>query len=180
MLEIQHLGDRIRENRKKKMMTIKSLSEYTGLSVGYLSTLEQNKTTPTVDNLAKICEALEIRIMDILEIECERKTVIRRNELTQFRYPDENLVVDIADFKQDGTMYEYITIHPGETRKRQEYRHNRGEMCTVISGTLNLNIEGQEYVLQERDSAYIRRGERHSMYNASNKESVSLWVYHGE
>ena len=65
MLEIQHLGDRIRENRKKKMMTIKSLSEYTGLSVGYLSTLEQNKTTLTVDNLAKICEALEIRIMDI-------------------------------------------------------------------------------------------------------------------
>ena len=67
MLDIRHLGERIRENRKKKMMTIKSLSEYTGLSVGYLSMLEQNKTTPTIDNLARICESLEISIVDILE-----------------------------------------------------------------------------------------------------------------
>ncbi|MCF2681419.1 helix-turn-helix domain-containing protein [Faecalicatena contorta] len=50
MLDISHLGDRIRSHRKKKLMTIKTLSQYTGLSVGYLSTLEQNKTTPNMDS----------------------------------------------------------------------------------------------------------------------------------
>ena len=34
MLDIIHLGDRIRDIRKKKVMTIKTLSQYTGLSVG--------------------------------------------------------------------------------------------------------------------------------------------------
>ena len=178
MLDIHHLGDRIRENRKKKMMTIKNLSEYTGLSVGYLSMLEQNKTTPTIDNLAKICGALEIEFMDILETECEMKTIIRKEELMEFRYPDENLIVDVADFRRNGTIYEYITIQPGEIKKKQEYRHNRDEMCTVISGCLNLSIEGKEYVLKEKDSAYIKQGERHCIYNAGDKESVSLWVYH--
>lgn len=50
MLDISHLGDRIRSHRKNKLMTIKTLSQYTGLSVGYLSTLEQNKTTPNMDS----------------------------------------------------------------------------------------------------------------------------------
>ena len=113
MLDIRHLGERIRENRKKKMMTIKRLSEYTGLSVGYLSMLEQNKTTPTIDNLARICESLEISIVDILESECEAKTIIRKEELTEASYPDENLVVNIADFRRSNYVYEYITIQPG-------------------------------------------------------------------
>ena len=75
-------------------------------------------------------------------------------------------------------VYEYITIQPGEPPKKKEYRHNRDEMCTVISGCLNLIIEGREYTLHERDSAYIKEGERHCIYNTGEKESVSLWVYH--
>ena len=57
MLDLAHIGERIRECRKKKMMTIRVLGEYTGLSAGYLSMLEQNKTSPNVDSLARICEA---------------------------------------------------------------------------------------------------------------------------
>lgn len=45
MLDLAHIGERIRECRKKKMMTIRVLGEYTGLSAGYLSMLEQNKTS---------------------------------------------------------------------------------------------------------------------------------------
>lgn len=55
MLDLDHIGERIRECRKKKMMTIRVLGEYTGLSAGYLSMLEQNKTSPNVDSLARIC-----------------------------------------------------------------------------------------------------------------------------
>jgi len=32
MLDLDHIGERIRECRKKKMMTIRVLGEYTGLS----------------------------------------------------------------------------------------------------------------------------------------------------
>lgn len=53
--------------QKKKMMTIRVLGEYTGLSAGYLSMLEQNKTSPNVDSLARICEALDIDIQYALE-----------------------------------------------------------------------------------------------------------------
>lgn len=113
MLDIRHLGERIRENRKKKMMTIKSLSEYTGLSVGYLSMLEQNKTTPTIDNLARICESLEISIVDILESECEAKTIIRKEENTHcmsgIRHISkrENVIVYTTPVKKSRSVFGY-------------------------------------------------------------------------
>lgn len=86
MLDLAHIGERIRECRKKKMMTIRVLGEYTGLSAGYLSMLEQNKTSPNVDSLARICEALDIDIQYALEGEMPGKTVIHREEMSKHLY----------------------------------------------------------------------------------------------
>lgn len=93
MLDLAHIGERIRECRKKKMMTIRVLGEYTGLSAGYLSMLEQNKTSPNVDSLARICEALDIDIQYALEGEMPGKTVIHREEMSKHLYPEENMTV---------------------------------------------------------------------------------------
>ena len=133
MLDLAHIGERIRECRKKKMMTIRVLGEYTGLSAGYLSMLEQNKTSPNVDSLARICEALDI---------------------------------------------EYITIEPGESAKKEEYRHVFSEMCMVIKGTLNVEVEGEISSLHPGDSVYIKSRERHSISNPGKEPCVSIWVYH--
>ena len=177
MLDFSHLGDRIRAYRKKKVMTIKTLSQYTGLSVGYLSTLEQNKTTPTVDNLAKICEVLDVSITDILQLKHSGSTVIRKNEMRLDQYPEENMTVGIIDFKKDSCVLEYITIRPGEPSKKQEYRHVRDEMGTVLKGTLSIEIEGECYELNPGDSVYIRSGECHRIFNQTEEDVLSFWIY---
>ena len=118
MLDLAHIGERIRECRKKKMMTIRVLGEYTGLSAGYLSMLEQNKTSPNVDSLARICEALDIDIQYALEGEMPGKTIIHREEMSKHLYPEENMTVEVADFGQGESIFEYITIEPGESAKK--------------------------------------------------------------
>lgn len=177
MMDISHLGERIRERRKKKMMTIKVLSEYTGVSAGHLSMLEQNKATPNIENLIRICEVLNISIAEILEEKRPGKSIIRKEEIREKQYPDENMTVGIIDFKQENNCLEYITILPGEAAKREEYRHVFPETCTVISGVLTIDIEGIIYVLNPGDSAYIKAGERHCIYNTGDEKTVSLWSY---
>lgn len=178
MLDLTHIGDRIRESRKRKMMTIKVLAEYTGLSAGYLSMLEQNKTSPNVDSLARICEALDINIRYVLEGEEPGRTIIRHSEMNQTEYPEENMLVEIANFRQGEAIFEYITIEPGDVQKKEEYRHVCAEMCMVISGIMDLEVEGTHYKLEPGDSAYIKNGERHRIYNTGNVPCVSVWVYH--
>ena len=44
--EVENIGQRIKEIRKSK-----KLSQFTDLSVGYLSNLERNQASPTLSNL---------------------------------------------------------------------------------------------------------------------------------
>ena len=135
MLDLAHIGERIRECRKKKMMTIRVLGEYTGLSAGYLSMLEQNKTSPNVDSLARICEALDIDIQYALEGEMPGKTVIHREEMSKHLYPEENMIEEILERcknrgnKDDflkGVKDAYYRLYPSKCKniiwmKRGEY-----------------------------------------------------------
>ena len=41
--EVENIGQRIKEIRKSKSITIQKLSQFTDLSVGYLSNLERNQ-----------------------------------------------------------------------------------------------------------------------------------------
>ena len=177
MLDLRHLGDRIRKKRKEKMITIKTLAECTGLSVGYLSTLEQNKTSPNVESLARICEALDTKIVDILEGDNLGKTVIRKDEMLVQEYPELNMTVAVVDFKQDNKLYEYITIRPGDDAKREAFCHVLPEMATVISGVLSVEIEGKKYELYPGDSLYVESGVKHMIYNEREEPVVSVWVY---
>ena len=56
--EVENIGQRIKEIRKSKSITIQKLSQFTDLSVGYLSNLERNQASPTLSNLQRICVAL--------------------------------------------------------------------------------------------------------------------------
>lgn len=52
--EVENIGQRIKEIRKSKSITIQKLSQFTDLSVGYLSNLERNQASPTLNNLQRI------------------------------------------------------------------------------------------------------------------------------
>lgn len=62
----QAIGNMIKLCRRKKQITLQVLSEQTGLSVSYLSTLERGLSSPTIANLNLICEALGITMADLI------------------------------------------------------------------------------------------------------------------
>lgn len=119
MLDLAHIGERIRECRKKKMMTIRVLGEYTGLSAGYLSMLEQNKTSPNVDSLARICEALDIDIQYALEGEMPGKTVIHREEMSKHLYPEENMTVRLQTLVRENRFLNILRLNRENLRKKK-------------------------------------------------------------
>ncbi|EGD51952.1 helix-turn-helix domain protein [Thermoanaerobacter ethanolicus JW 200] len=56
------IGERIKYARKKNNLTITALSKLTGLSVGNLSDLENNKSMPSSNALIKLKNALNVSI----------------------------------------------------------------------------------------------------------------------
>ncbi|WP_294184797.1 helix-turn-helix domain-containing protein [uncultured Clostridium sp.] len=57
-----NLGEKIRNLRKSKKMSIEQLSKISGLSMGLISQMERNITTPSVWSLWEVAKALDVRI----------------------------------------------------------------------------------------------------------------------
>ena len=64
-----HIGRRIANLRKLKHLTLPALAEQSGVSKGYISQLENEQiTSPSIDTVKKLADALNITIADLLEM----------------------------------------------------------------------------------------------------------------
>ena len=105
-----NLGPLIRRHRKERKLTLKAVAEKAGISEGFMSQVENNVKSPSVDTLMKICNAIGVNAGDVLNQmrNQERLAVIRKQEwddvdlphtgfITRRFFPPENrTVIDSA------------------------------------------------------------------------------------
>ena len=58
MVDYEMIGGRIKTCRLQNKLTQESLAEICGITVEYLSKIENGKAKPTIDTLGNICDAL--------------------------------------------------------------------------------------------------------------------------
>jgi len=61
----ESLGAAIRDKRKGLGFTLSTMSEKTGVSLGYLSQIELGKNSASIETLYRICLALGIKMSDL-------------------------------------------------------------------------------------------------------------------
>jgi transcriptional regulator with XRE-family HTH domain len=66
------LGETIRDFRSKKNLTQEQLAFKSGLSRNYISLIELDEKSPTLQTLSQICKALDVKVSALL-IAAERK-----------------------------------------------------------------------------------------------------------
>jgi XRE family transcriptional regulator, regulator of sulfur utilization len=108
------LQDRLKELRSARDLTLKEVAERTGLSVSYLSDIERGRTTPTLNTLELVAEALEISVIDFLA------GVDFAGELT-----DAHLPPGLADLMQDDEYGQEITPEWVDTLSKIQMRGKR-------------------------------------------------------
>ena len=84
-----NLGSLIRRHRKENKLTLKAVAEKAGISEGFLSQVENNVNSPSVETLVNICNGIGINAGDLLnQIENQDKLiVIRKGEWEDIDLP---------------------------------------------------------------------------------------------
>jgi transcriptional regulator with XRE-family HTH domain len=73
------LGDELRKAREQAEMTQEQLSFAAGVDRSYISLLENDHKSPTVDVLFRLCDALGVAASDLLaRVEATRKPKARK------------------------------------------------------------------------------------------------------
>src|SRR5690606_34935712 len=61
------VGQKIREARKRRRLTLQRVAEATGLSIGFLSQVERDITTPSLSSLVTIAKVLDLPVSAFLQ-----------------------------------------------------------------------------------------------------------------
>ncbi len=158
-------------------MTIEQLAAATGLTKGFISQLERDRTAPSLSSIARICDALGVPLSHIFERE-PAPALVRRQERARVARPGatENHLLS----SRDETRFQAIEseIAPG-AGAGDELSSLPGEMefVFVLAGTLELQVGDETHVLHEGDALTYPLAKPHTWRNGSSTESARvIWV----
>ena len=170
----QAIGNMIKLCRRKKQITLQVLSEQTGLSVSYLSTLERGLSSPTIANLNLICEALGITMADLILKLDEKKPVVYKN--------DRQIIFSNPGYRYESAtegkhQMSCIVMDVYDNVLHSSSSHVVDEVGFVISGSIKLFLNDEEYTLHAGDCIYIEANTKHSYQKVGNDDCTAIWVY---
>ncbi|SDE61138.1 Transcriptional regulator, contains XRE-family HTH domain [Fontibacillus panacisegetis] len=156
------IGSNIRLIRKRKNITIAQICEETGLSQGFMSQVETNKTSPSIATLENIARALKVPLAYLLLKKEERMNIVRKDErLVTTSGSDKLKVEHLSSTKNVRTMI--VELPPGSSTGDTPHAHEGEEVHIVIKGLI--------YAEQGEDAAEFQEGDSFS-WNACTPHLV--------
>ncbi|MGM0508947.1 MAG: helix-turn-helix domain-containing protein [Fusobacteriota bacterium] len=173
-------GEKIKERRRTEGYSLRVLAKKVGLSASFLSQIEQGKTSPSIENLKKIANALDVKVSYLIEDNVRNKdtVVTRKQNRDRVESLDSKTKISLLttsniDKKMEPIYYE---IEPGGKSGKGSYSHLGEEFVFIVSGELDIYIEGRKETLKSGDSMYFKSTQEHKFINNSEKKTKVVWV----
>ncbi|MEO0398957.1 MAG: cupin domain-containing protein [Pseudomonadota bacterium] len=176
-----NFGAQIRDLRKARGLTIQGLSDATGFSIGYLSQLERNVSKLSIDGLVKISEALDVSMHWFFteqgDDDGKQRVVVRSRQRRRMEYPNLGVQEELLSPSLTSPI-ELLrsTIEPHAKSGEKSYSHVGYEVGVILSGRLNLWVDGEKFELAAGDSFGFSSKQRHRFENPTDKKTIVIWA----
>ncbi|MGB0466166.1 MAG: helix-turn-helix domain-containing protein [Pontibacterium sp.] len=183
--ESLRIGRQIRDLRKAKGVTLTTLAEKIGRSVGYVSQVERGVSSLPIPTLQAISEVLGVQISWFFHTDNEAPAdelnyVVRSNARRSLNFSGTGIREELLSPRLSGQLQMVLTTFaPGAGS--QEFRERKGEEGGLVqAGTLELNIGDKQFLLKAGDSFTLTGDEPHRVRNPSAEaEAVVFWSIAG-
>jgi transcriptional regulator with XRE-family HTH domain len=151
------LGQRIRDRRLELNLSLRELAEQVSLTASFLSQIERDLASPSIESLGKISEALEVPIFYFLVDSNGQNPVVKCKKRIKVTRPDSSrayeLLVPDLNRKMEAILVER---EPGEEEIITEpLRQYTEEFAYILQGQLEIQLGDKVYVLGAGDSIYF-------------------------
>lgn len=172
------IGEKLRNLRIQKNLTQEELGERTDLSKGYISQLERDLSSPSMETFFSILEVLGVTPEAFFHQETPNLQIVYTKEDRTVYYEEENgyelewLVTDSNEKEMEpvlltfDTAGEYKTFEPSLSET----------FIFVLEGEIALSLGEREYVAKKGQSMYYQATTHHQLRNHQNKQTKVLIV----
>lgn len=185
--EEESVGDRVRKARETHNLTIRELSDRTGIDADKLKRIEANSMIPPLGELVRLGKALETRMSYFISPGTDKPmTLVRAHQRKEtarhsgkrserYGYVYESLAPEKANRLMEPFM---ITLTPSE--EVQPSSHDGQEFLFVLEGQMMAQVGGQKEELGPGDAIYYDSSEPHFVKCVGGKEAKILAVLFAE
>jgi transcriptional regulator with XRE-family HTH domain len=170
------VGQRLRELRLERGLSLRALAEQSQLNVNTLSLIENGKTSPSVSTLQQVAAALNTPITAFFVTEAPaRQIVFQKNEERAAAEFMHGTLADLGPgFARPGLEPFLVTIEPFGNCCETPIVHTGLELVFCLEGHLEYEVDGQRFDLLPGDSLLFEAHLSHRWRNAGSAPSRSL------
>lgn len=176
-----NVGERLRELREARNISMRTLASRSGLSANALSMIERGKASPSVSTLYKLADALGVSITAFFATDIERKQVV-------FLKADERPHVSFSRGVFEGLGGEQflgrvepfmLSLENSANSGSRSMSHTGHEFVFCLRGELEYQIERQIFRLGPGDSLLFAAHLKHKWKNPGRNVATALIIISG-
>lgn len=170
------IGHKIRTIRKRKKLTIAQVSEGTGLSKGFISNVENDNTSPSINTLQTIADFLGVPLPYLLLEKKQHMRVVRRNERQISTYKNLN----VEHLASKGSLRTMIVEFPPGESIGLPHAHEGEESHLVLEGRVLAEQGEDSYIVEKGDSFSWNASVPHNVKNIGDEPAVIYISVHSD
>lgn len=178
----RQLGHQIRDLRRAKGITIPELAARIDRSVGWVSQIERGLSEVTIAALHQVAAALDVQVSWFFgkgsaPAADELGLVLRKRNRRTLDFHGSGVHEEIVSPNLSGQLLLVeTTFAPGASTGDRDRQRRGEESGLVLSGTLQLHVDGKTLRLEAGDSFAFTRQGPHRCHNPGKAPCVVLWV----
>lgn len=177
------IGETFRQLRHKQGISLRELSERSGVSVGTISQIERDLANPSMRVLTAIRRALNIP-MQVMFGDGSDDAAEGVDTPPFLRRAAKRPRIDIGSLQKElltsggnhNLQIMILTIEPGGSSGNTALSYPAEKGGLVLEGELMLTVDNREARLEEGDSFVFNSAQPHGFRNDSNRPARVLWV----
>jgi len=170
-----NLGNKIKQRRVLLQLTQQELANRCELTKGYISQLENDSVSPSLETLEIIIDVLGTTLSDFFKEDSEELIIFNKEEqyIKEFDSYTQTWLVPTAQEHQMEPIYVELKEN-GETF--HDYPHTGEEFGYVIEGEILVVYDDKTFVCKKGESFYFISNKNHYIKNNSKNGSKVIWV----
>jgi len=170
------IGERIKNLRQMSSLTQEELAARANLTKGFISQVERDLTSISLDSLVQILGALDENISDFFRETSQEKMVYREKD----RVPIEKERIERFEFLVPGATNRrlepvLLTLKQGQATAKEK-PHEGEEFGFVLQGRVSLRFGKEITKLKKGECFYLWAEKEHWLENTSSRNAVILWI----
>ncbi len=169
------IGTKIKQLRLMNHLTQEELGDRCELTKGFISQLENDLTTPSIDTLRDIVVVLGSNLGEFFDESKEEPVIFKKEDYFE-KETDTSKITWLVPSAQKNAMEPILMKLNPHTAGEQDMPHEGEEFGFVLSGKIRLELGKKKFTVRKGETFYFKADKKHYIINDSDKEATLLWI----